>query len=309
MNKFMIDIEALTKNSNVHLNQERIDDIKNIEKFINENYVAEGYRPVQSGRVIVLRNTDKGRKSSAFASALYLGKYDDMNNTDRFLKGMVRAGHSYEPIRGETISFLYICVGKPTYDHLITYTIRNRRVAGGLRANKPWGFVIPEEAKDKQVYRRLMESQLACCEALVQGAEREKDEGKRAEQLQAVRSLYPTGVIVPPFMLDFSEEALAKHIFKQRIWEKGAQGETVEIVQDMYDALYQLDPEKWSCIKEYHGPHIVSHNRAMQKLREQRPKLGQLLKQIKNDQTDVYDLDVYELLMTTVGRLPKTMWE
>ncbi|WP_207732336.1 hypothetical protein [Heliobacterium chlorum] len=101
-------------------------DIYKSEHFINENYVEEAFTPIQHGLVIALRATDKGRKSSAFASALYLGKYDDMGNTDRFLNGMVKAGHSYEPIRGETVTFLFIGVSKTVYDHLITYTIRNR---------------------------------------------------------------------------------------------------------------------------------------------------------------------------------------
>ncbi|MBC9786487.1 FAD-dependent thymidylate synthase [Heliobacterium chlorum] len=301
LKRFSIDLNPICWNERVHLEPERIKDIRQIEHFINENYVEQGFTPIQHGRVIALRSTDKAGQSSAFASALYLGKYDDMGNTNRFLNGMVKAGHSYEPIRGETVTFLYIGVSKTAYDHLITYTIRNRRIAGGFRANKPWGLVVPNEAKDPWIYHRMMEEQLARCERL----RKEHPE----ESLQAIRSLYPMGVMMPPFMLDFSEEALVKNVFKQRIWERGAQGETRDIVNSMFEAVSALDPQKWDTLREYHGLHIEGHNRAMRKLREQRPTLRQLVAKNNNAQADIMDLDVYELLMDTVGKLPKTMWD
>ncbi|MCW2279245.1 FAD-dependent thymidylate synthase [Heliophilum fasciatum] len=299
MRKFTIDIDQIAWSSRVCLDPERIPDIRKIEHFINENFVNEGDQVRQYGRVIVLRSTDKGRKASAFASALYLGRYDDMGNTDRFLHGMVRAGHSYEPIRGESVSFLYIGVGKPTYDQLVTYTIRNRRIAGGFRANKPWGYVIPTEARDTLAYSKMMEAQLARCEQLRQESN---------EPLQAIRSLYPMGVMMPPFMLDFSEEALAKHVFKQRLWERGTQGETWQIVNAMFEAVRQLDPEKWETLREHHA-HSEDHRRAMFNLREQRPTLRQLLAQFGPLNGDLGDTDVYDLLMGTMGKREKTMWE
>ncbi|MBC9785925.1 FAD-dependent thymidylate synthase [Heliobacterium chlorum] len=299
---FSINLNEITGNDYVFLNQDRQMDIARIEYFINRVYRMQGFQPVQKGRVIALRYTDRERLSSAFAAALYLGKYDDMDNTERFLKGMVRAGHSYEPIRGETISFLYIGVSKPAYDHLITYTLRNRRIAGGLRANKPWGYVIPKEAKNRKVYKAMMESQLAQCEELTRQADTK-------EQLQAVRSLYPTGVILPPFMFDFSEEALAKNIFQQRLWEPGAQGETKEIVQNMFEAVRELDLEKWDFLQEYHGEHMSTQKRAMRKLREQRPTLGDLLDKEKAQGNDVFTLDVYKLIMEKLGKVPKSMWD
>lgn len=307
---FKIDRHQLTENENVYLDLVRSGDIHNIERFINENFVEEGWTPVQHGRVIVLRHTDRNRKSSAFSSALYMGKYSDMGNTQRFLNGMVKAGHSYEPIRGESVSFLFIGVSKPVYDHLTTYTIRQRRVAGGLRANEPWGFVVPYEARDREAYVEVYREQLDRCQRLIRRAETEKDEGKRNEQLQAVRSLYPTGVILPPFQLDFSEEALVKNIFRQRVWERGAQGETVHVVHDMYEAVKRLDPEKWAFLEEYHGAHIAGHNRAMRQLRDKRPTLGDLLDRYGFDTAaDIRKLDVYDFLMSTVGRMSRSMWD
>ncbi|MTV47877.1 hypothetical protein GJ688_02615 [Heliobacillus mobilis] len=299
---FSINMNDITGNTLVYMDPKRNEDISNIEYFINRIYASQGYQPVQKGRVIALRATDRDRLTSAFASALYLGKYDDMDNTNRFLNGMVKAGHSYEPIRGESVSFLYIGVSKTTYDHLITYTIRNRRIAGGFRANKPWGLVIPHEAKNPNWYFMMMENQLARCEEVM----KEHPE----EPLQALRSLYPMGVMMPPFMFDFSEEALVKNVFKQRLWERGAQGETREIVQNMFDAVRELDPEKWDFLKEYHGEHMTTQKRVMRKLRVRRPRLGELLDdKEKNQATDVLDLDVYKLLMNRLGKAPKTMWD
>lgn len=303
---FKLDINQIIKNEHVYLNDSRLDDIYKIERAINDVYVSNGWKVIQKGRVIALRGTDEGRLSSAFTSALYLGKYDDMTNTSRFLTSMVRAGHSYEPIRGESVKFLFIGVSKPCYDHLITYTIRNQRVAGGLRANEPWGFVVPYEAKNKVLYAEIMKVQI---ERVLD--EVRKQEGQPAEQLQALRSLYPTGVILPPFVFDFSEEALIKNVFTQRVYEKGTQGETAHVVSEMLEAVRELDPEKWVFLEEYHGQHVVGHNRAMMTLRQRRPKFKDLLAQNGESLTleEVAGLDVYDLLMSTVGKLPKSMWE
>lgn len=300
MGEFKIDIEAIRKNENVQMFDWCDEEIRKIEGFINECYVAEGWEPVQHGRVIALRSTDKGRKSSAFAAAMYLAKYDDMANENRFINGMLRAGHSYEPIRGETVTFLFLGVSKPTYDHLITYTLRNRRVAASFRANVPWGFAVPHEAKNKQKYRVAMQTMLNYAEAT-------HEEG---EQLQAVRSMYPAGVLLPPFMFDFSEEALVKNVFTQRVWRRGVQGETAEICRDMLECMKLVDPVKWAALEEYHGAHTEAHGKVMRNLRDNRPSLADILGKAKTPiPTNIEEIDVYKLLMETIGKLPKTMWD
>ena len=92
--------------------------LTNIEQFINACYVEEGWNVQQHGRVVVLRATDEDRLSSAFKASLYLGKYADMANTNRFLKNMVAAGHSYEPI-GENVLFLFIGALEPQQSQLV----------------------------------------------------------------------------------------------------------------------------------------------------------------------------------------------
>ena len=275
--------------------------MENIEHFINTCFVEEGWNVQQHRRVIALRTTDESRLSSAFKASLYLGKYADMANTDRFLKNMVAAGHSYEPIRGEAVLFLFIGVGKPVYDHMVTYTVgRPTRIAGGQRANVPWGFELPVEAKDASEY----EEELERIRAVIQLAKQD-----RSEQMQAARSKLPVGYIMPPFLMEFSEEALIKTVFRQRLFEKGAQGATVEVVSDMLEAVLKVDREKWEFMIDYHGPQIQQWEKAMRTLRKDGLKLADLAEQMGITLEEALQLNLYDMLMSTVGKLPPSMWE
>ena len=315
---FKIDRDSIKNHERIQF----IDDIipidqhlDDIEKYINECFISEGYKAVQHGRVIVLRYTDKGRKSSAFKSAIYLGKYNNMDNTDRFLTKMVSAGHSYEPIRGESMLFLFIGVGKPVYDHLITYSVgRTTRIAGGQRANLPWGFEVPVETKDRKGAFERNLPKIREVARLTGKLKEEKPEVK--EQLQAARSELPVGYIMPPFLLEFSEEALIKAVFTQRLFERGAQGATVDVVNDMWQCVLKIDEEKWMHLYDYHGPHIESWKKAMRTLRDKRISIGQLIdlaqeaELIEPDvEYNLNSLPLYELLMATVGKLPPSMWD
>ncbi len=306
---FQLNRDELTKNGRVILGEWVKGSLDQLERAIQrlEQETGSVGRIVQRGRVVALRATDASRLYSAFKAALYLGKYDDMDNTDRFLSKMVKAHHSYEPIRGELILFLFIGVGKPVYDHLVTYTVgRPSRIAGGQRANLPWGYEVPVEAKNPQAY---IERAMPLIREVVELTRRDAD--KPSEQLQAARSLLPVGYIMPPFLLEFSEEALIKNVFRQRLFERGAQGATVEVVSDMWECCCALDPEKWETLKDYHGPHTVAWEKAMRTLRDKRLTLQQLLEMAGKDpaRTDWRELDLYELLMQTVGKEAPTMWE
>lgn len=275
--------------------------LDNIEQFINTCYTEDGWTATQHGRVIALRGTDESRLSSAFKASLYLGKYRDMANTDRFLHSMVSAGHSYEPVRGETVLFLYLGVGKTVYDHMVTYTVgRPTRIAGGQRANVPWGFELPVEAKNASEY----EEELERIRNVIRLAKKD-----HVEQMQAARAKLPVGYIMPPFLLEFSEEALIKTVFRQRLFEKGAQGGTVEIVADMLEACILLDPVKWHFLIDYHGPHIAQWEKAMRTLRKEQSSLADIAKAAGVEATAALEMNLYELLMATVGKLPPSMWE
>jgi len=275
--------------------------LDNIERFINVCYVDDGWNVQQHGRVIALRATDESKLSSAFKASLYLGKYGDMANTNRFLHSMVTAGHSYEPIRGENILFLFIGIGKPVYDHLVTYTVgRPTRIAGGQRANVPWGFELPVEAKKPEEY----EGELERIRDVIRLAKQE-----RVEQMQAARAKLPVGYIMPPFLMEFSEEALIKNVFRQRLFEKGAQGATVEVAADMLKACLQIDRTKWEFLIDYHGPHLQQWEKAMRTIRKDGTTLADLANLLGIGVEEAASRNLYEMLISTVGKLPPSMWD
>ncbi|GMA62385.1 hypothetical protein GCM10025859_28250 [Alicyclobacillus fastidiosus] len=275
--------------------------LDNIEKFIRICYEEQGWQVAQSRRVIALRATDQDRLSSAFKASLYLGKYRDMANTNRFLHNMVAAGHSYEPIRGESVLFLFIGVGKTVYDHLVTYTVgRPTRIAGGQRANVPWGFELPVEARNPDEY----EEELERIRGVIRLAKQE-----RVEQMQAARAKLPVGYIMPPFLMEFSEEALIKTVFRQRLFEKGAQGATVDVATDMLNAVLQIDEEKWSFLIDYHGPHLQQWEKAMRTLRRDKFTLSDIADKLGISVDEALQSNLYDLLIESVGKLPPSMWE
>lgn len=316
MEHFRLNKESILKHERTYFLTDLIpieNYLDEIEKFINLCFTSQGERVVQSGRVIALRATDKNRLSSAFKAGIYLGNYHDLDNVDRFLSKMVKAGHSYEPIRGETILFLFIGVGKPVYDHLVTYSVgRYTRIAGGQRANKPWGYEVPVEARNKELYIKM---NIPRIREVVEYITR-TEENPVPEQIQAMRSSLPVGYIMPPFLMEFSEEALIKNVFTQRLFEKGAQGATVDVVNDMWNAVLELDPEKWETLYDYHGPHIVGWKKAMRTLRDKNYTIEEILAKAEvpfekeGDQLRIpVGINLYQLLMETVGKLPPSMWD
>lgn len=301
--------------------------IDDIEAGINECFVNQGFQVVQHGRVIALRGTDVGRLSSAFKAGVYLGKYDDLTNTTRFLSKMVKAGHSYEPIRGENILFLFIGTGKPVYDHMVTYTVgRPTRIAGGQRANLPWGFEVPTELKGDS--SKFFNAGLESVDYIID-LTKQSDGEMGQHQIQVARSLLPVGYVMPPFLMEFTEEALVKSVFKQRLWEKGAQGATVDIINDMWQCVLQLDQEKWETLLDYHGPHTDRWAKAMRTLRDKpvtfdeftielRKHLGLTLpdgfmnlteEELRAEHEILRNTDIYDFVLNKFGKLPLNMWE
>lgn len=304
-----INRSELLKSQRIILGDWTEEPMQQLEKAIQELETQTKIKAIQKGRVIALRSTDSNRIFSAFKSAAYLGKYDDMQNKQRFLSKMVKSHHSYEPIRGESILFLFVGVGKPSYDHIITHsTGRYARIAGGQRANLPWGLEIAVETKDKAGYvDRNWQRVVDVINIVGKGDE----EPEVKEQLQAARSELPIGYIMPPFLYEFSEEALAKTLFRQRLWEQGAQGATVEVVKDMLDCCLEIDREKWETLIDYHGSHTISWEKAMRTLRDKRYTFDDLCKMSfeNEDYRSDSEIPLYDVIMGTVGKLPQTMWD
>jgi hypothetical protein len=311
VNPYKISRKKILKTGRVILGDWVEKDLEDISNSISVLARITGNAPIQRGRVIVLRQTDQYRLFSAFKAALYHSQYSDMSNTNRFLSQIVTSFHSYEPIRGENILFLFIGVGKPVYDSLINFSVgRPTRIAGGLRHSLPWGIELPLAVEDREAFiARNMQK----IRKVVELASQKTPEMKT--ELEAARLEIPLCYIMPPFILEFSEEALIKNVFKQRLWEKGAQERTTfDVVKDMWECCLILDEEKFNFLLDYHGPQTLEWDKVMRTLRDNNLTLKELLNiennisSLKQTGTKIMadgSINVYDLLMSMVKRIPQ----
>lgn len=310
--QFSISREKLLSTGRVFFGEWVEKDLNDLSDSISMLVSLTGITPIQRGRVIVIRQTDQKRLFSAFKSGFYHAKYNDLCNTGRFLSKIVPSHHSYDPLKGENILFLFIGVGKPVYDSLITSSVgRPTRIAGGLRHSLPWGIEVPVETKEREAY--LIRNMQRVRQVINVTSKREqKPEAKK--ELELALSELPVGYIMPPFLLEFSEEALVKNVFKQRLWEQGAQERTTfDVVKDMWDCCLALDEEKFNILLDYHGPQTVAWEEALRTLRDKNLTLKELLNLAnafyaeREDKSITVDgsINVYDLLMSTVGNLPQ----
>ncbi|RDB64427.1 hypothetical protein C1878_00800 [Gordonibacter sp. 28C] len=282
---FSIDRAALLKTGKVELGLWTDAYIDALSNSLDNLSILTGCEPLQKGRVIAVRQTDQGRLFSAFKSSLYHGKYDDMQNIDRFLTKIVPAHHSYEPIRGETILFLFVGVSKLVYDNLVTFTSgRPSRIAGGRHHTVPWGIEAPCKLAKDDVYIRENMQRVQNVVDLMQSGDLTKDKKIRLEM--AINEL-PVNHIMAPFMLEFSEETLVTKVFKQRLWERASHKRaSFDIVRNMWECCLELDAAKYQTLYDYHGP--------------QNTIWTDLMRTLRNEQTTLYDLLVKQDIPSTV---------
>jgi hypothetical protein len=193
-------------------------------------------------QIVLRRYSDPDRLNAARNAAIYLGK-KDRDNTRRPLS-ILRQGHVPEVFRGEYAEFEFVDVSKEVYDHLVTYTTRNMRVAGGNRALTSNDFTMPSD-KMKQP-----EKVKACIAGSFDNYVHLLNAG---ETPQVSRAAMPTAAKMNPFVYTFNFVTLGTAFFKQRIWEKGAQGNTVKVVKGMYELCEYMDAELWETFYEWYG--------------------------------------------------------
>jgi hypothetical protein len=234
--------------------------------------------------VKLIRYSDPERKYLAHAAAVYLGK-PDTDNVKRPIS-IVRKGDTLAIFRGEHARFEFKTT-KVVYDHLITYTTQNMRACGGLRANEATIFIPPAE-DDDPVYREIGERHLHAYQQLVHGIDPETNDPIKKKRLQAARTVAPMSVQLH-YVFEFNLGTLIEAIFPQRIWTPGAQQDTKQVVQKMYELVYAQDPELWDVIYDYYGPEAQAWKKVRQKLRKEDPAL-------------------FEQIMSKYGTM-KSMWE
>lgn len=212
----------------------------------NERMIKyEGDMPVYVGdtfEIALVRYSDPERKNAARNAARYLGK-KDIDNIRRPLS-IVRQGHVPAIFRGEMAEFEFRDVSKEVYDHIITYSTANMRVAGGNRALRSDGYVIASDKmkNPENVDHRINQSMEQYFHLL--------DDG---ETPQVARGAMPVNAKMNIFVYQFNFVTLAQSVFRQRIWEKGAQGNTAKVVQGMYELVHHMDAELWDTFNEWYG--------------------------------------------------------
>lgn len=243
------------------------------------------------------RYSDPDRFNAARNAARYLGK-TDITNIRRPLS-IIKQGHVPEIFRGEYAEFEFEGVSKEVYDHLVTYTTRNMRVAGGNRALKSDGYTMPSDRMNDEIeVKKSIEASMASYFYL-------SEIGK--ETPQVARAAMPIAAKLNTFVFQFNFLTLMQAVFKQRIWEKGAQGNTVKVVQGMYELVHSVDPELWETAYEWFGTPATAWVEIRRKLKKKKVTLRDFM----NTWPD-FDFDSNDKLEDVLTKLygnQKSMWD
>lgn len=220
-------------------------------------------------KIIMNRYSDPHRLNLARNAAIYLGK-KDRDNVRRPLS-IIRQGHVPEIFRGEHVEFEFVDVSKEVYDHLITYTTRNMRATGGNRALVSNDSTMPS---DKMKNTEMVEA------AINDSMQNYKFLMQNGETKQVARSAMPVAAKMNPFVYQFNFLTLGESLFKQRIWEKGAQGNTVKVVEGMFALCMNIDPDLWHTFYDYKGTPAIEWGLVRTRLNKANVTVGQLLDEL-----------------------------
>ncbi|MGG1659560.1 FAD-dependent thymidylate synthase [Brevibacillus sp. NRS-1366] len=250
-------------------------------------------------QIVLHRYSDPQRLNMARNAAIYLGK-SDRDNIRRPLS-IIKMGHVPEVMRGEYAEFEFIDVTKEVYDHLITYTTRNMRVAGGNRALSSDDFAMPsDKVKDPQTVNEAIDNSMWNYKQLLENGETK----------QVARSAMPIAAKLNPFVYQFNFVSLMQSVFPQRLWEKGAQGNTVKVVKGMWDLVHHVDQALWGAVYEYHGEHVVEWKLVQKQLRKTGLTIEQFISAASNMvlHNEIANDTKLDLLLRKMYGSQKTMW-
>lgn len=247
-------------------------------------------------QIKLTRYSDPERLNLARNAAIYLGK-PDRDNIRRPLS-IIRQGHVPEIFRGEYAEFEFIDVSKEVYDHIVTYTTRNMRVAGGNRALTSDDYTLPsDKVKDLKAVETAIRGSMHNYHWLLQ-----RQPG--GETPQVARSAMPVAAKINPFVYQFNFLTLMQSFFHQRIFQKGAQGNTVKVVRGMWELVHAQDPELWDVAYEYFGTPAVEWRTVGQKLKKM--TVDQLMYALSNEAD--HEAKAFDELRRMFGE-EKSMWD
>lgn len=245
------------------------------------------------------RYSDPYRTNLARNAARYLGK-TDIDNIRRPLS-IIRKRHVLEIFRGEHVEFEFINVSKEVYDHVITYTTRNMRVAGGNRALTSNDFTMPsDKMKNPLLVEHMINESMKNYKKLLESG----------ETPQISRAAMPVNAKMNVFVYQWNFLTLGQSVFKQRIWEKGAQGNTVKVIEGMFKLCEYVDKELWDTFYKYHGTPAIEWDIAGDRL--EKVTVHQLLNDLHTlaldpDSEQDPKESVFEFLRKKYGE-QKSMW-
>lgn len=246
------------------------------------------------------RYSDPQRLNLARNAALYLGK-PDQDNVKRPLN-ILRDGHVTAIFRGEHAEFEFVGVSKEVYDHLITYTTANMRATGGNRALVSDDYTMPsDKMKNPELVRHNIEISMNAYRELVEGRETK----------QVARSAMPVSAKLNPFVFQFNFVTLGESIFKQRLWERGAQGNTVKVVEGMFELCRNVDCELWEKFYEHKGEPALAWEEARKRLNKKNLKVSDIVPELVSALNDPEcqngDISLVDYLTKKYGGLT-SMW-
>lgn len=260
---------------------------------VYRNDDKELYYQGDTFQIIMRRYSDPDRLNLARNAAIYLGK-KDRDNIRRPLS-IIRQGHVPAIFRGEMVEFEFVDVSKEVYDHIITYTTANMRAAGGNRALVSRDFTTPS---DRMNNKTLVEHNIN------RSMENYRELLESGETPQISRSAMPVAAMLNNFVFQFNFLTLGESVFKQRLWEKGAQGNTVKVIEGMFELCRTVDCELWETFYEYKGTPAIEWEEVRKRLKKNKLTISQLIEMIPDTMGDV---GVVEYLSKAFGE-QKSMW-
>lgn len=258
----------------------------------NLTYHGDGFR------VIMRRYSDPTRSNLARNAAVYLDK-PDRDNIKRPLN-ILRDGHVTAIFRGEHVEFEFEDVSKEVYDHLITYTTATMRAAGGNRANVSKDYAMPsDKMKNEEKVRFNIETSMHSYHQLLE----------EKETKQVARSAMPVAAKLRPFVFQFNFVTLGESLFKQRLWEKGAQSNTAKVVKGMFELCAMVDYELWDSFYEYKGEPALCWEESRKRMKKKHMTVNQLIEELQQEVANGQNGDslVVDVISKKYGGL-KSMW-
>jgi hypothetical protein len=128
------------------------------------------------------------------------------------------------------------------------------------------------------------------------------------ETPQVARAAMPIAAKLNTFIYQFNLLSLGQALFKQRIWEKGAQGNTVKVVQAMFELVHYMDSELWDTMYEWWGTPANEWVEVRRKLKKSKMTVQQFIALTYENYEGKSEILLEDYLKEIFGQA-KSMWD